>query len=81
MNWNVIYVLCNRMHATRYSYQFPIGEVNPPIMDEYMDSLQKELPRIIVIEPNHYDENIQEFLENNNYMNIYDSGAKFFIRG
>ena len=79
-NWDVIYVLSHRMHATRYSYQFPIGEVNPYIMDEYMDSLQKELPKLIVIGPDNNDDNIQMFLEKNNYTSIYDSRARLFIR-
>ena len=35
--WNIIYVKTHREHATKYSYQFPIGKVMPEIMDEYYE--------------------------------------------
>ena len=66
-NWDIIYVLSNRRHATRYSYQFPIGVVDPTIMDEYIASLQRELPKVIVVAYSRYDETIGEFLKKNNY--------------
>ena len=66
-NWNIIYVLSNRVHATRYSYQFPIGQVMPEIMDEYMKDLQEELPKILVIMSGKFDDNIHGFLDKNNY--------------
>lgn len=72
-NWDIIYVLSDRMHATRFSYQFPIGEVMPEIMEEYMDSLQQELPKAIVVQSGRYDENIQTFLKNNGYQLCYSS--------
>lgn len=75
-NWDVIYVLSNRMHATRYSYQFPIGQIMPEIMDEYMDGLQEELPKAIIIRPGNFDENIQAFLEKNDYKIQYSSNAE-----
>lgn len=69
--WNEVYLKSNRPHATRYSYQFPIGEVMPQIMDEYMIQLQKEQPRVIVVEGGKYDERIQSFLEKNGYILYY----------
>ncbi|MBO4687453.1 MAG: hypothetical protein J5636_02985 [Clostridiales bacterium] len=72
-NWGAIYVLSHRMHATRYSYVFPIGTVMPEIMEEYMESLQKELPVIIVVQAGRYDDNIQTFLNENNYQLEYSS--------
>ena len=85
-NWDIIYVTAKRMHATRYSYQFPIGTVMPQIMNEYIDGLKKEIPSLIVIQKGHYDENIKDFLEDNNY-SIYWSqngdsldGALVFCR-
>ena len=72
-NWDIIYVLSNRAHATRYSYLFPIGQVMPEIMDEYMESLQEELPRIIIVQNGRYDENIQSFLDDNDYQLRYSS--------
>lgn len=84
-NWDIIYVLSNRVHATRYSYQFPIGQVMPEIMEEYMKDLENELPKVIVIEPGRLDENIQQFLYKNNYQLLYssnteDSSALLFYR-
>lgn len=32
-NWNFLYVMCDRKHDTRYSYQFPISQIMPRIMD------------------------------------------------
>jgi len=86
-NWNIIYVLSDRMHATRYSYQFPIGQVVPKIMDEYIEDLQLELPKAIVIQPGRYDDTIKTFLKNNNYHLYYlsekediNSGALLFFK-
>lgn len=75
-NWNIVYVLSNRIHATRYSYQYPIGGVMPEIMDEYMSELQQEMPKAIVIQQGHYDENIQEFVDKNDYQLKYSSNEK-----
>ncbi|SOC03935.1 hypothetical protein [Pseudobutyrivibrio ruminis] len=74
-NWDIVYVLSDRVHATRYSYQFPIGNVSPEIKAEYMQDLQKEMPKVIVISPlgNYYDENIQSFLNRNKYTCVYTS--------
>lgn len=75
-NWDVLYVLSDRTHATRYSYQFPIADVMPDIMDEYMRELQKEMPEIIVVQAGRYDSNIQSFLDNNNYEIRYSSNTE-----
>lgn len=66
-NWDYIYVICDRKHATRYSYQFPIGQVMPQIMDEYYKQLQEEQPKVIVVQGNRYDEKLANFLETNAY--------------
>ena len=66
-NWDLIYILSNRRHATRYSYQFPIGRVMPEIMEEYMRALEEEEPKVIVIQEGRYDDNINGFITNNNY--------------
>lgn len=67
-NWDIIYLMSGRRHATRYSYQFPVGQVLPDLMKDYMNQLQEELPRVIVIEAGFYDESIAQFLINNNYI-------------
>ena len=68
-NCDIIYVKSRRKHATKYSYQFPIGQVMPEIMDEYMEQLEKELPSVIVVTI--YDDNIREFLEKNEYKKVW----------
>ena len=70
-NWDYLYVLSNRKHATRYSYQFPIDAVTPLVLEEYFSALQEELPPLIVVEAGHYDDNIKEFLDKNHYKLIW----------
>ena len=72
-SWDIIYVLSDRAHATRYSYQFPIGEVMPEIMEEYIEDLGKELPKVIVVAWGRYDKRIREFLKANHYVMQYAS--------
>ncbi len=71
-NGDIIYLVSNRLHATRYSYQFPIGEIAPDIMDEYFEEMENELPSIVVIWERQADERIEDFLSEHNYMEISD---------
>lgn len=70
-NQDIYYVWARRKHATKYSYQFPIGQVMPEIMKEYMQQLTKELPPIIVVLKGHYDKNISRFLEAHQYTKVW----------
>ena len=70
-SWDFIYVKTHRKHATRYSYQFPISQVKPAIMDEYMEQLSDELPSVIVVRDYFKDENILEFLKQNGYKKVW----------
>lgn len=76
-NWDYIYVIANRRHATRYSYQFPIGQVMPSIMEEYMEDLQKELPQMIIVQAGHLDDNIDDFLNANQYTLVWTPNEEF----
>ena len=71
-NWNLLYVLSGRRHATRYSYLFPIADVMPEIMDEYMKALEEEQPRLIVIPSGRNNGKIIDFLNDNNYHLIWE---------
>ena len=71
-NWDMIYLLTNRLPASKYSYQFPIGTVSPKIFDEYFNDLEKTQPVLIIIEPERFDKNIENFLQKNNYNCIAD---------
>lgn len=85
-NYNILYVVSNRMHATKYSYQYPIGEVYPKIMDEYWEQLSEEKPKIIAVQSGRYDESIQTFLDTNSYDFLWgneqdlSSSSSIFIR-
>ncbi|SFC74919.1 hypothetical protein [Butyrivibrio sp. YAB3001] len=86
-NFDIIYVLSNRKHATRYSYQYPIRWVRNEIIEEYFNELQEEMPKIVVVEKNRYDEEIDEFINNNKYSIVYaenneekESGLQVFSR-
>lgn len=87
-NWDIIYVISNRIHATKYSYQFPIGIVSPTIMDDYFEQLKEEMPKIIVVESGYYNETMKNFLDTNNYILIWqqyeildDSALIFELEG
>lgn len=81
-SWDIIYLMSNRMHATKYSYLFPVGRMMPGIMDEYFEQLAEEQPKIIVVSEAWLDANsyrdIYTFLEENQYEEIWvrkqDSG-------
>lgn len=66
-NKDIVYVMSQRQHATKYSYQYPIGVVCPEIMEDYWRELQAEQPKIIVVEKTFYYDTIIDFLENNHY--------------
>lgn len=71
-NYDVIYIISNREHATKYSYTFPLVKVSDKIKNEYFESLSKEKPRLIVV---HYNDNyIKNFLDEYNYSLIWDNG-------
>lgn len=69
-NWNIIYILSGRMHATRYSYQVPIANISPEIKEQYFGQLEQELPKIIVVQQA-YDDRIIDFCEKNQYSCIW----------
>ena len=85
-NWNLIYVLSHRIPASRYSYQVPIGDVNPQIIQDYMQDIKEQLPAVAVIQAEHYDERISSFLSEENYKLAWSEygenmdGALVFIR-
>ena len=74
-NGDIVYLVSNRLHATRYSYQFPIGEIAPEIMDEYFEELENELPPVIIIWERQADERIEGFLYEHDYSEISDSSS------
>ncbi len=66
-NKDIYYLLSNRLPCSKYSYQFPISEIDSNILNLYFNDLEKEQPKVVVVEYNHLDSNIQEYLSRNNY--------------
>lgn len=86
-NWDIIYVRSDRVHATKYSYQDPVGTVVPDIMEKYWDELKMEIPRVIVVQKEHCDDDILEFVEVYEYDMVYaqvpdslNDGAIVYVR-
>lgn len=86
-NYDIVYVLSGRMHATKYSYQFPIGNVSSDIKHEYWQELYEEVPKLIVIQGGHFDNDIIQFLEENKYEVLWavneqslNEGASVFVK-
>ncbi len=75
-NNDLLYVVSDRVHATRYSYQYPIGDVNEEILDEYFEDLAKEPPKLIAVCPGHLDERIEKFIDEYNYNLIYAENSE-----
>lgn len=83
-NWDIIYVLSQRVSASKYSYQFPIGTVIPSIMDEYFRELEESLPKLIVVQEGRRKERIVNFLNNNGYAEVWlggENGPFLYERG
>lgn len=75
-NWGFIYVISDRKHATRYSYQFPLDQVMPEIMEEYLKELHEEQPKLIVIQSGYFDDSIISFLTDNQYNMIWSENGE-----
>ena len=69
-NWDIIYLLSNRKHATRYSYQNPIDRISLRIRNDYFKQLKEEKPKLIVVERGK-NKNVKDFVDNNNYSIIW----------
>lgn len=66
-NYDIVYVVSDREHATKYSYQTPIGSVYEPIREEYFSQLKKEQPKLIIVQKGRYGGEIEKFLTDNSY--------------
>ena len=66
-NWDYIYLISERCHATQYSYQYPIADVSSEIMENYWSQLEKETPPIIVVQAGRMDDMMVKYLYENQY--------------
>lgn len=67
-NWNEVYVRCNRLPASKYSYQFPISDIRSSILDEFYNDVEVSRPKVFVIQPGFADERVLSYLESNDYV-------------
>ncbi len=49
-SWDIIYVLSDRAHATKYGHQSSLFPINPNILQEYFEELREEKPPIIIVQ-------------------------------
>lgn len=71
-NWNIIYLATQRLSASIYSYQYPIRSVDAKIMERYFEELKVQLPKLVIIQNNKFDDKIEAFLETYNYTLIWE---------
>lgn len=75
-NWDYVYLRCGRMPISKYSYQFPIGEVRESIMDEYYDEIEKRRPKFFIIQNIYINDIVLDFLSRNEYREILRDDEK-----
>lgn len=81
-NIDCVYVLSQRKHATRYSYQFPVGEIMPEILNEYFIQLAEELPPLIVVTKAHSEDGrMIDFLKQHGYLFLWGGGEEDMLNG
>ena len=84
-NWNIVYVISERLSASKYSYQFPIGTIDTNIMDQYFEDLTEKQPKVIVIQEERMNKRMQTFLDGNGYTLEYNekkdgSGSQVYVK-
>lgn len=80
-NWDIVYLLSGREPASKYSYQFPIGNVEPDIMEEYFQQINMTSPKAIVWQEAPEDMRMQDFIEKKDYKQVFSSeeGVRIFV--
>ena len=74
-NNDIIYLFSDRLSASKYSFQWPIGDVNPEIKDEYFDELYANTPAAVVCgSENNLDEQMRSFLNECGYYAYVEYG-------
>lgn len=76
-NRNIIYVESERLPASKYSYQMPIGEVDGSILAEFFAEINETIPRIVVVSEINEFEEMDDFLIEHQY--TYMFGADEFV--
>jgi len=84
-NWDIVYLISERLSASKYSYQFPIGTIDSAIMEEYFENITEEQPKVIVIQENRMDDRMRSFLDTYHYTLTYNekadnSGSQVYVK-
>lgn len=84
-NQDIIYLLADRVAASKYSYQLPIAESNPSIYEYFLKDIQENEPEVIVLNagPSLLDfENLNtvmdHYLKTHDYKVWFDGDIKVF---
>ena len=67
-NLDYLYLKCNRMPASRYSYQYPIVGVRPEIIDEFFEDILENRPKVFIVQGGYNNKRVNDFLEKSDYM-------------
>ena len=81
-NKDIIYLLCDKRSASKYSYQFPIIEARRGIYQEYLEDIRKNTPKMVVIDQGfakEYEGIFKAWLLENSYA-AADQQETIFIR-
>ena len=54
-NWDCIYLMTDRMPATKYSYQYPPCYLAPELMEDCFRELKEDKPKLIVVQAGQYN--------------------------
>lgn len=80
-NWNIIYVQSERLPASKYSYQAPIGSIDERIIIDFFEEINETKPRMIVVPNGRKLGSMEGFLEGNGYECVYEiDGATVYIQ-
>ena len=75
-NYDIIYAETKRPHATTFSYQIPIGDVEPAFLKKYWKQMKTEKPKVLILGGDVDNDKIQHFIEKNDYYLLWHSDSE-----
>ena len=67
--------MSQRIPASRYSYQHPIGTVDSGIYEQYFAEIEEQNPTLIVIREDGTEQMIVDFVKEHDYKEVFRDGA------
>lgn len=71
-NWNIIYVQSERLPASKYSYQAPVGSVDKTILTDFFEELNQTMPEMVVVPKGGKLGRMESFLDKNGYACVFE---------